>query len=472
MRRVTAKGKGGYMSFISKDKSFYKKVLAIAVPIALQNMITSGVSMLDTIMLGQLGEVAMSASSLANQIGFVFMMINFGLTGGAGILTSQYWGRKDTESIRKVLSLTYRISMGTALVFAAGATFFPGTLMRIFTPDEAIIAEGVRYLHYCGVIYLANAFTIVTTSILRTVGTVKIALFSTVVSLVVNVFFNYCLIFGHFGMPGMGVAGAALATMLARLVELAIVAVYLFGFDKKIGFRFKDFWQRIGGDVIKLFTKYGAPVLCNELFWSLGNSMSAVVLGHIGQEAVAANSICDIVFQLTSFFIWGASNAASVLTGNTIGAGDKKKAREQSMTFIVISFGLGLVASAMIFMLRGVMVDFYNVTDSTKDIAYSIMNLMCVLCIFQAMGNVNMFGTLRGGGDSRFVMFCDVGSMWGLSVPLGFLSGLVFHWPIWVVYLCLRSSEIFTCIAGLIRLSGNRWIVDVTREKEEGKETY
>ena len=195
--------------------------------------------------------------------------------------------------------------------------------------------------------------------------------------------------------------------------------------------------------------------------------MSAVVLGRIGAEAVAANSICDIVFQMTSFFIWGAANAASVMTGNTIGAGEKEKAREQSKTFIVISLGLGVVASLMILGLRGFMVDFYNVADSTKEIAYSIMNLMCFVCIFQAMGNINMFGTLRGGGDSRFVLVCDVSAMWGLSVPLGFLSGLVFHWPIWLVYLCLRSSEIFTCIAGLIRLCGTRWMVDVTQEKKE-----
>ena len=455
------------MSLIVRDKNFYKKVLAIAIPIALQNMVTSAVGMLDTIMLGQLGEVAMSASSLANQVGFIFQMINFGLTGGAGILTSQYWGRGDSDSIRRVMSLTYRISMSVAVLFAIGATFFPEMLMRIFTNDEAIIYEGIRYLNYCGVIYLANAFTITTTSILRTVGTVKIALFSTVASLLVNAFFNYGLIFGKLGMPQMGVAGAALATMIARLVEFAIITVFLFRVDQKICFRVKDFWQKVDMATVRLFMKYGAPVLCNELFWSLGNSMSAVVLGRIGAEAVAANSICDIVFQMTSFFIWGAANAASVMTGNTIGAGEKEKAREQSKTFIVISLGLGVVTSLMILGLRGFMVDFYNVADSTKEIAYSIMNLMCFVCIFQAMGNINMFGTLRGGGDSRFVLVCDVSAMWGLSVPLGFLSGLVLHWPIWLVYLCLRSSEIFTCIAGLIRLCGTRWMVDVTQEKKE-----
>ena len=429
------------MSLFVKDKNFYKSVLAIAIPIAVQNMISSAVGMLDTIMLGQLGEVAMSASSLANQIGFIFMMINYGLTGGAGVLTSQYWGRRDAASIRKVMSLTLRISMGFAAIFAVGAAFFPGLLMRIYTNDEAIIAEGIRYLHYCGPIYLANSFAITAVSILRTVGEVKIALYSTIASLSMNVVFNYLLIFGKFGFPQMGVAGAALATLIARLVELVIVGVYLFKMDKKIGFRFKDFFTKVGMDITRRFVKYGAPVLCNEFFWSIGNSMAAVVLGRLGAEVVAANSICDIVFQMTSFFIWGGSNAASVLTGNTIGAGEKEKAKAQAKTFIAISFGLGLVSAAI--------------------------NLMLFVTIFQAMGNINMFGTLRGGGDSRFVLLCDVGAMWGLSVPLGFLSGLVFHWPIWAVYLCLRASEIFTCIAGLVRLMGDKWVVDVTREKKE-----
>ena len=458
------------MSLFVKDKAFYKSVLAIAVPIALQNMISSAVGMLDTIMLGQLGEVAMSGSSLANQIGFIFMMINYGLTGGAGILTSQYWGRKDPAAIRRVMVLTYRISMSFAAIFAVGAAFFPGVLMRIYTNDAAIIAEGVRYLRFCGPIYLANSFTITTVSILRTVGEVKIALYSTIASLSVNLVFNYLLIFGKFGFPEMGVAGAALATLIARLVELVMVGFYLFRMDRKILFRPKDFFCKVGMDITRRFIKYGAPVLCNELFWSIGNSMSAVVLGRLGAEVVAANSICDIVFQMTSFFIWGASNAASVLTGNTIGAGEKEKARAQAKTFIAISFGLGLLSASIILFLRGFMVDFYNVTETTKALAYEIMNLMLCITMFQALGNINMFGTLRGGGDSRFVLLCDVGAMWGLSVPLGFLSGLVFHWPIWAVYLCLRSSEIFTCIAGLIRLMGSRWVVDVTREKKEEEE--
>lgn len=455
------------MQLLSRDKTFYKGVMAIAVPMALQNMLQSAVGMLDTIMLGQLGEVAMSASSLANQIGFIFMMINYGLTAGAGILTSQYWGKNDTDSIRKVLSLTFRISLGIGLIFAAGATFFPTALIKIYTNDPAIIVQGANYLRCCGLIYLSNSFAVTAIAILRTVGTVKIALYTTILSLAINLFFNYGLIFGNFGMPRLEVMGAAVATVFARLSEAVVMAVYLFKVDKKIGFRLRDFFRKVDMHIIKAFVKFGAPVLGNEVAWSIGNSMAAVVLGRLGAEVVAANSICDIVFQISSFFIWGVANAASVLTGNAIGAGEQKKAKEQSKSFVVISAALGLVSTVIILVLRGFMMDLYNVTDVTKEIAFSITNVMCIITVIQAMGNINMFGTLRGGGDSRFVLICDIGAMWGLTVPLGFLAGLVFHWPVWVVYLCLRSSEVFTCIAGLIRLGGSRWIVDVTKSKTE-----
>ncbi|MBQ2792439.1 MAG: MATE family efflux transporter, partial [Oscillospiraceae bacterium] len=178
------------------------------------------------------------------------------------------------------------------------------------------------------------------------------------------------------------------------------------------------------------------------------------------------NSICDIVFQMASFFLWGFSNAASVITGNTIGAGEIKKAKDQAKTFFAISLMLGLFSSVVILSIRGVMIDFYNVSGTTKAMAYSILNAMCVTCVFQAMGNVNMFGTLRGGGDSRYVLICDVGAMWCLSVPLGFLSGLILKWPVWAVYICLTSSSLFTCCAGLVRLAGGKWAKDVTREKD------
>ncbi|MBQ5324103.1 MAG: MATE family efflux transporter [Oscillospiraceae bacterium] len=454
-------------NFLVKDKSFYTKVLAIAIPMALQNLINVGVSLLDTVMLGQLGEVAMSASSLAGQVGFTYMIMNLGLTAGASVLTSQYWGRGDSASIRKVLSMTYKISMILAAIFTAAALLIPTQLMTIFTKETDVIASGAVYIRIMAFSYFISGFTMTSFSILRTVGTVKISLYVYIISFFVNVFFNYSLIFGHFGMPAMGIAGAALATLIARAVEFVIVVIFIFKYDHKIQFTVKDFLLKTDVEILKIYMKHGAPVLCNEILWSLGSSMLSVIMGHMGKEFVAANSICSVVFQCTSVMTQGMSSAASVLAGNTIGEGKYKQAREQSLTVFVISIVLGVIACGITVAVSKPFVSFYNVSDETRAIAFELLAVMAVLTIFQTVGGINMFGTLRGGGDSKFVLFFDVSSMWLFSVPLGWLSGLVLHWPVWAVCICLRSGDVFKSFGAIARILSGKWVKDVTRSEKQ-----
>lgn len=325
------------MSFWVKEKSFYQKMAAIAIPLALQNLINVGVSLLDTVMLGQLGEVAMSGSSLGNQIGFIYQIMNLGLTAGAGVLTSQYWGRKDSASIRKVMSMAYKISMTLAAIFTILALTIPDILMSFYTKEPEVIEAGAQYLRIIAFTYLVSGFTMTSMSILRTVGTVKITLYMYIISFFVNVFFNYCLIFGHFGFPQMGIVGAAIATLIARVVECMIIVVYVFRIDKKIGFQVQDIFQKIDREILGIYMRYGAPVLCNEMLWSIGSTMLSVIMGHMGSNFVAANSICQVVFQCTSVINQGVGQAAGVMAGNTIGEGKYKRARNQSLTLFVIS---------------------------------------------------------------------------------------------------------------------------------------
>lgn len=454
-------------SHIIKDKSFYSKVFAIAIPMALQNLINVGVSILDTVMLGQLGEVAMSASSLAGQVGFTYMIMNLGLTAGAGVLTSQYWGRKDPASIRKVLAMSYKIAMLFAAVFTVASLLFPVQIMTIFTKDAEVIASGAIYVRIMAFSFFISGFTMTSFNILRTVGTVKIAMYTYGVSFFVNVFFNYSLIFGKFGMPELGIAGAALATLIARFAEFVISFIYIFKFDKKICFAFKDLLCKTDMTIFKIYMKHGAPVLCNEVLWSLGSSMLSVIMGHMSKEFVAANSICSVMFQCTSVITQGMSAAAGVLAGNTIGEGKYKLARQQSFTMFYISIFLGVVCFALVYALSEPLVGFYNITEQTRLIALELLKIMSVLTIFQTISGINMFGTLRGGGDSKFVLFFDVSSMWLFCVPLGWLSGLVLGWPVWAVCICLRSGDIFKCFGAIARIMSGKWIKDVTRSKEQ-----
>ncbi|MBR5251697.1 MAG: MATE family efflux transporter [Oscillospiraceae bacterium] len=453
--------------FLVKDKSFYTRVLAIAIPMALQNLINVGVSLLDTVMLGQLGEVAMSASSLSGQIGFTYMIMNLGLTAGAGVLTSQYWGRNDPASIRKVMTMTYKISMVLAAIFTVLALFIPQQLMSIFTNEADVIASGIVYTRIMAFSYFISGFTMTSFSILRTVGTVKISLYTYCISFFVNVFFNYALIFGKFGMPALGIAGAAIATVIARFVEFLVVAVYVFRYDHKIQFKIRDMLLKTDMAILKIYMKHGAPVLCNEILWSLGSSMLSVIMGHMGKEFVAANSICSVVFQCTSVMTQGMSSAASVLAGNTIGEGRYKQARQQSLTVFVISIGLGIISCGITLLVSKPFVGFYNITEETRLIAFELLAVMAVLTIFQTVSGINMFGTLRGGGDSKFVLFFDVSSMWLFSVPLGWLSGLVLGWPVWAVCICLRSGDIFKCFGAVARIMSGKWVKDVTRTDEQ-----
>ncbi|MDD2955421.1 MAG: MATE family efflux transporter [Oscillospiraceae bacterium] len=451
------------MSILVRDRIFYKKLLTISVPIALQNLITFGVSMMDTVMVGQVGEVQLTAASLAGQIGFIYMIINFGLSSGCGILTAQFWGKKDTESIRMVMNMAYRLAVSIAAAFTLAALLLSEQLMRIYTVDEAVIAEGVRYLRVVGLTYVLYGFTLVSLGILRTVGTVNISVVIYSVSFVVNVFFNWVFIFGNLGAPALGIVGAALGTLIARVAEFLLVCWFLFFRENQICFRPRHFLGRIRREIWSSYGRYGIPVLCNEVCWSIGNSMTAVVMGRVGSEMVAANSIAGVVSQFASVLVQGVANSAAVITGNTIGAGEYEKAKKQAGTFAALSILFGLLAAGLVLATRTAAVDFYNVSDSTKALAHQMMTVLAGVCFFQSVGSVNLIGTLRGGGDSRFVLMCDVGSLWAFAVPAGFLTGLVFHWPAAVVYLFLRIDEAVKAVACLLRLISGKWVRDVTQ---------
>ncbi len=452
--------------FIIKDKAFYQKMMAIAIPMVLQNLINVGVGLLDTIMLGQLGEVALSASSLGGQLGFMFMIVNMGLTAGAGVLTSQYWGRGDSRAIRRTMSMTYKISLALSVVFIAIAVSFPEFVLAIYTKDPAVIESGACYLRIISRTYFLSGVTMTTLNMLRTVGTVKISMYIYGVSFFVNVFFNYAMIFGHFGFPAMGVSGAALATVIARFVEMSIAVVYLLKFDDKINFSISDLFGKIDMGIFKIYMQYGLPVLLNEMLWSLGSSVLSIIIGHMGTAFVAANSICGVMFQCITVISHGLNAAAGVIAGNTIGEGKYELAKKQSLTIFVISIGAGLFSCALALILKAPLLSFYKITPETYAITQEMLNALAFVTIFSTVASINMFGTLRGGGDSKFVAVMDVGSMWLLSVPLGWYAGLVLNRPVGIVYICLKATSIFECFAAVFRILSGKWVKDVTRGAE------
>ncbi len=446
-----------------RDASFYEKLLAIAVPVALQNLITVGVSMLDTLMLGSLGEVQLSASSLANQWFYMLTVINFGLAGGANVLVAQYWGKGEPEHIKKVLSITYKVSIVISLLFAAAALCIPEVIMSIFTPDAEVIAAGCQYLRIIGWVYPLYALGNNTIMILRAVGTVRISLLVYSISFVVNGFLNWVFIFGNLGAPRMEIQGAALATAIARVVEFLIVAAFLFRVEDKIFFRPADVLAH-SPEMLRSFASSATPIIFNDMIWALGNSMITVIMGRMGKEFVAANSINSVVMQFATVAVMGLSSASAAIIGNTVGAGEYDRARERARTLVFLGAIVGAVGGLFIFTIRPFIIGFYNISDITRGYAMSFMAISSVLVFFQAQSGINMMGTLRGGGDGKFVMVSDVIFMWMICIPLGYVAGLRFGLAAPLVYMIIKCDEVLKSIIGIFRVLGGKWVRDMTRQ--------
>ena len=448
---------------ISKEKSFYKLIISIALPIAVQNLITFAVSMIDTMMLGSLGEVELSAAAIGNNLFFVLMVLLFGLAGGSNILISQYWGKGEVNAIHKILSIMYRGCLIIAAIFIGIAMILPEFFMKIYTSDIRVIEAGVTYLRIVSIGYIFYAITNCTIMMLRSVKTVRISLVVYISSLIVNALFNYILIFGKFGMPRLGVMGAAIATVIARITEFIIVIIFMIVFEEKINLRIKHL-VKIDKLMLKDFISNCTPVLFNEFLWSTGSTMISIIIGRLGTETVADNSISNVVFQFVTVFIFGLSNATSVIIGNTIGEGRNEKAKEYANTVGVLSLIMGIMAAMVIGIIRPIVVDFYNVSESTKNIAMNIMSAMSIIVIFQSYGITLMMGVLRGGGDAKFVLINDIVFLWLVAIPCGFLAAFIFNWPIAVVFFILKSDEIIKSIIAVIRVLSGKWVRNVTRD--------
>lgn len=448
---------------IFRDRRLRNSMLAIAIPIAFQNLITYCTGMMDTVMLGQLGEVQLSGAAMANQFSMIFMGITFGISSGTNVLLSQYWGKRDGKSMRSILAITYWLTIILGTVFFLAAFIFPSQIIRIFTPDAEVIAQAAKYLKIVCFSYWAMGLSNAMLMTLRSVGTVKISLVVYATSLVVNTFLNWVLIFGNLGAPRLEMAGAAIATVSARLVEFTISAVFVFGREKRIAMRLRHLFH-FDISFIKDFAVNVVPVIFNELLWSLGNSALMVVMGHMGKAFVSANSITNITMQFAQTFTFGLSNATSVIIGNTIGAEEYDRAAELGRGLMIASVFVGIAAGIIIFAVRPLVISFYNITPETKEMTMKVMAAASLVAVFQCVSIIEMMGILRGGGDIHFVLVADIFFMWVCAIPLGALCGLRLGWAPPAVYLVLKCDEMLKIIAGSARIGSGKWVKNLTRQ--------
>lgn len=442
--------------------AFYRTVIGLVVPMALQNLINVGVTAADVVMLGTVGETALSGASLAGQVQYIMTLFLFGLTSGATVLTAQYWGKGDRETIEKILGMTVKAAILVTALFTMAALAVPSLLMRIFTSDPSVITEGVKYLRIVAFTYIMIGVTQAYLYVMRSVERVVVATVVYLCSLLCNIVMNSIFIFGLFGFPAMGVSGAALGTLCARILEVILTAGYARLFNKEIKLR-PQYILHTDRALFRDYMKYALPVVANEVMWGMGTAANTAILGHLGSAAVAANSVAQVARQLATVVSFGLSSAAAIYLGKTIGEKKLEYARAYAKRFVLLSVAMGLLGGLVILIVSGPASAALTLTDTAKGYLRIMFCVMSYFVIAQAFNTTMVVGIFRSGGDTRFGLIMDMSTMWGCSILFGFIAAFVLKLSVPVVYVILMSDEIIKIPISLRRYRGYRWLKDVTR---------
>lgn len=445
-----------------EKKLFYKQVFSLVLPMALQNLINVGVSTADVVMLGKVSETALSGSSLAGQVQFIMFLILFGLTSGAGVLTAQYWGKKDIRTIEKVMGITMRLALIIAVLFTIAVLLFPYQIMRIYSHEEDVIKEGVAYLRIIAFSYIFTTITMIYLNIMRSIERVIIATVVYLVSLVVNVLLNSVFIFGMFGLEPMGTRGAALATLIARIIEFLIVVFYAKYVNREVRFHFKNLFPH-DKLLMRDFIIYSMPVLLNELIWGAGTSTNAAIIGHLGKAAVAANSVTQVTRQLAMIVSFGLASATAILIGKAIGENKEDKAKVYAKRFIRLSILFGILGSIVILTTSVIARDMLSLSEQAKTYMSFMMFVMSYFAIGQSFNSIVVVGICRAGGDTKFGLYLDAFFLWCVSILFGAIAAFLLKLPVQIVYMILLSDEILKMPVSYWRYRTMKWLKNVTR---------
>lgn len=446
-----------------KDKEFLRHVFSIVLPVALQLLITTVTNMVDTMMIGSLGTATISAVGLANKFFFVFALLMFGINSGSGVLNAQFFGNKDYFHIRKTLGLCAIIALTAATGFLCFAFFRPQSVMHIFTESEEATRIGCEYLKTVCFTYPLFGLTTLLVMVLRSMKKVRVAVVTSLISVSINVFLNYTLIFGHFGAPRLGVRGAALATITARVVELTALIIYAFFKNQELRGKITDFigWEK---SFLKSFLKNSVPVIANELFWGLGTTLYFVAYGHMGDAAAASVTISATFTDILCTVGNGMSSATSVILGNEMGAGNLEKADDYGKKLIALAVMLSVICGTIFLIMRNPILSLYDVSDEVRINARRCMTIFTAYIPAIYINLVIVVGVLRAGGDTRMCFVIDTSGVWLLAVPMAFLGSMVWHLPIAAVYAMVTFEELYKATLAFLRYRRKKWLKNLAVE--------
>ena len=463
-------------SCLNQGKSFYKNLIALCIPMVLQNLVTTSLAIVDTFMVGMLGETPLAAVTLANLPIFVIQFVVFGLQGGSSVLISQYWGKQDMRAIVRVMSVAFTVAGSVSVLFALAMFFFPTQIMGLLTNDPALRDIAAEYGRIVGFSYVFNSFTSIYVGAHRSTENPKLGLIVFSSSMIANTILNWIFIFGKLGAPALGVAGAALATLLSRILEFIIAMVHS-ACNKRLTLKF-SLLLHPGRDMWRRFLKYATPVVLNETIWGLGTALYPTIMGHMdgSTEILAAYAVAGNIDRFCSVALFAVSSAAAVIVGREIGAGrSKESVYNVGKALLMVATALGVAVGAVLLIVTYAVVKpfvypiypaFQN-CPGAAEITTMILTIVAIFAPFRAFCATNIVGVLRGGGDVNFTTAIDVLPLWLISLPLAALSGLVAHLSIFWVYMSIETENMIKLVLGLWRIRSRKWIRDVTRNSSD-----
>jgi len=449
-----------------RDPEYFTNIRKIALPIIVQQFMFSALNMAGVVFVGQKGDTAVAAVGLANQVAFLLNLVHFGIVSGAAMFTAQFWGRRDIPNLRRVLGLCLLIALSASLIFFTLSQFIPSLILKIYSKDPAVIQLGTNYMRVYSWTFIFMAITFSYASVMRSTGDIKTPTFISASAMALSTFLSYTLIFGKFGFPEMGIEGVAIAILIARVLEcFALLFIVYTRADSPVAASLHDFTSMRFEFLRKIFhTMY--PVILNELFWSLGITAYNAIYGHISTEALASINIISAIEQVAFVIFIGISNATSVLVGNRIGAGKEDEAHLYAGRSMGLGFVGGILMGLSLQLMKEPVLSLFNVSPEVIENASRVLIIVSVFIAIRINNMIIVVGVLRAGGDTRFSLFLDGFIIWLIGVPMAALGAFVFHFPVYLVYLCAMSEEATKWILGINRYFSRKWINNLAAQVE------
>ncbi len=445
------------------DSEFYKTVFRLALPVTLQSFIMASLHMVDNIMVGQLGETPIAAVGLSNQVYFNLHLYINAVAGSCSIFISQFWGNKDRVNIQKILGLGLIVNFVSAFLFFLAGALIPERILALFSDDPELISMGAGYLRITSFSYVMMAVTATYSVALRSMEEVKLPMRASLIGLSTNAVLNYVLIFGHFGFPKLGVIGAAIGTVIARLLEMGILLTATYGYKYLDISKFKEMF-RISTDLVKRYFRMSSVVVAKDMVWAIGMTVYMGIYGRMGTDVVAVINITNTIRQMAMVFFIGLANACLIMVGKEIGAGDEEKAYIYSERFLLMTVMIGLFMGAVVFVLKDLLLLPYKVSAETATGAVRVLTVFSVILLPSVFNMVGVVGVLRSGGDATFCLIMDTIAVYIIGLPLAYLGGLVWGLPIYWVFALINIQEFYKMFSVIKRFITRKWINNLVKD--------